>query len=87
MSETQPDEPKQYVVARMHEALAKDGRVNELEIDITLAGRKVFLTGEVTTAARKDAISAVAKDCLPDYEIVNEVNVTSLGAPEPETLS
>jgi osmotically-inducible protein OsmY len=86
-SEAPHDEPKQYLIARIQEALAKDGRVNELDIDVVLAGHKIFLSGEVTTARRKEAISEIARECLPGYEVVNEVNISPFGASEPESLS
>ena len=82
------DEPKQYLIAHIREALAKDGRVNELDIDVAVAGGRIFLTGEVATAKRRDAITEVLRERFPECELVNEVNVASIGpAGEAETLS
>jgi hypothetical protein len=80
-------EPKHYLVGRIREALACDGRVSELEIDITIAGRRIFLAGEVATEGRRLAVAEVARDAAPGYDIVNEVDVTSLGSAQPESLS
>ena len=82
------NEPKQYVVGRVREALATDPRVNELDIAVTVAGRKVFLTGDVATQERKDAISAVVGETVPDYDVHNETSVRQYPERrEPEELS
>jgi hypothetical protein len=80
------DEPKHYVIAHVREALACDGRVNELEIEIAVTGNKISLSGDVATPERKQAISDVVQECLPEHEIYNEVNVTQLADTEPEPL-
>jgi hypothetical protein len=80
------DEPKHYVIAHVREALACDGRVNELEIEIAVTGNKVFLSGDVATQERRHAITEVVQECLPDHEIYNEVAVTQLSDAEPESL-
>ena len=74
------EEPKQYLVAHVREALACDGRVNELDIDVTVAGGRVFLTGCVATQERKDRISAVLAERFPEYVVENEVTVSAAGA-------
>jgi BON domain len=72
------DEPKQYLIAHIREALAEDGRLNELNIDVTVAAGRIFLNGEVATTKRREAIDTVLAERFPDYEISNEVSVTSL---------
>ena len=81
------EEPKSYVVAHIREALARDARTNELHVDVTIAGRRVFLTGEVTTDERKAAVADVVRELLPEYEVHNETSVPRLEQPgEPEEL-
>ena len=80
------DEPKHYVVAHVREALARDSRVNELEIEITVVGDRIFLSGDVTTNERRAAIEQVVHECVPRYEIFNEVSVTQLADADPEML-
>ena len=70
------EEPPHYVVQRIREALAHDERVSELEVKAKVFGRKVFLTGPVSTQERHDAIDAVLAEVLPDYEIHNETEVS-----------
>ena len=82
------EEPKQYVIERVHRALAEDPRIGELDVDVTLAGGRVFLMGDVPTQERKDAISAVVGELLPDHEVCNETSVATLApAGDPEDIS
>jgi len=82
------EEPKQYVIERVHRALAEDPRVGELNVDVTLAGGRVFLMGDVPTQERKDAISDLVGELLPDHEVCNETTVPTLApAGEPEDIS
>lgn len=82
------DEPKQYLIGHIREALAEDERLNELDIDVVVAGGRIFLSGEVATGQRRNAITAVLAERFPGYDIANEVTVTRLApAGEPEPLS
>ena len=82
------DEPKAYLVAHVREALARDPRTSELHVDVTLAGRRIFLTGEVASEEHRRAVSDVVRELVPGYEVHNETAVPPLEAPaEPEKLS
>ena len=70
------NEPKQYVVARIQDVLANDARVGELDVQAKVVGREVFLTGEVPTQGRRDVITVVVGELLPDHEIHNQIAVT-----------
>lgn len=72
---TDAEEPSEYIAERVQAALVTDGRVTELGIDVRVSGMKVFLSGDVATDARRDAVAEVAADVLPDYEVHNHVNV------------
>ena len=69
-------EPEDYTVQRLRDALAADARVGEIGVQVRLTAGKVFLTGQVTTEERRQAVSAVAGEVLPDYEIHNDTVVT-----------
>jgi osmotically-inducible protein OsmY len=75
VAETQNDEPAEYLSEHVHAALAADPRVSELGIQVTISGNKVFLSGDVATDARRDAVAAVAAEVLPDHEVHNHVAV------------
>ena len=68
-----PNEPRHYIVQRVREALAHDGRTNELDLTVSVNGEKVFITGSVPTPERRDAIGVVAREVLPEHEVHNHV--------------
>ncbi len=74
------DDPKHYLVAHVREALAQDPRVNDLNIQVNVAGKKLFLTGNVPTDERCKTIATVVRELLPDYEVHNEITIQSLEA-------
>ena len=81
MTEDGEREPKQYVVAHVREAIAKDPQLNELHVDISVQGGKVFLTGVVGTEERRRTLTEVVRSLVPDHEICNETEVAEF----PET--
>jgi osmotically-inducible protein OsmY len=82
------EQPQDYVIAHLREAFARDGRVNELNVDVTVAGQRVFLTGEVPTEERRRAVGDVAAEVVPGYEIRNQTTVSDVAGPgEAEELS
>jgi len=76
-----PTEPD-YLVGHVQEALAHDPRVNELDVQVTIAGAGIFLDGVVPTEDRRLAISEVVAELLPDHEVHNQVTVASLTEPD-----
>ncbi len=85
MSQPTPDA---YLVERIRSVLAQDSRVNELGIQVTLAGSRVFVTGSVATAERRHAIGTVIAEHFPDVELHNDVSVQQVESkPIRETLS
>ena len=74
-------EPDVYLAEQVRQALIQDPRVNELYVQVVVSGGQVFLRGTVATPERREAISTVAREVLPDHEIHNQ---TKVGAyPEP----
>lgn len=71
----QPDEPLQYVAARIRAAMTEDPRVHMLDVDVRVVGEKVFLRGRVPSEERRDAITEVTHEIAPDLEVHNEVDV------------
>jgi predicted RNA-binding protein with PUA domain len=81
-------EPADYIIQRVRDALAADERVAEMGVEVRIAAGKVFLTGQIPTEERRDAVGVVAGEVLPEYEIHNETVVTELGEhPRVERLS
>lgn len=79
-------EPEDYACQRLQEALAADTRVAELGLDVRAVGGKLFLTGQVPTEERRRAVGVVAAEVLPDYEVHNQTEVTSLAPPRAEEI-
>jgi hypothetical protein len=75
-------EPEVYLIEHVARTLAEDPRVGELELQVRVVGGKVFISGVVATAERQEAVTAVARELLPGYEISNLTTVTSLDEPE-----
>lgn len=81
------DQPVPYLVGRVEEALAHDPRVNEMNVSVTVAGRKIWVTGTVATVERQRAISQVVGDVAPGYEVRNDTSVYCMTeATEPEAI-
>jgi predicted nucleotidyltransferase len=73
--------PDEYLVAHANEALAVDPRTAELELDVTIDGREVVLTGTVATPERQAAVAEVVGKVLPGREIRN---LTAVDGPTAE---
>jgi osmotically-inducible protein OsmY len=69
-------EPEDYTAQRLKEALATDERVAEMGVQVRLVAGKVFLTGQVATEERRQAVGAIAGEVLPEYEVHNDTVVT-----------
>jgi len=76
------DEPAQYTVARVRDALAHDERVAALDLSVRIVGHDVFLTGSVATADRRAAAEAVARAELRGYTVHNQLVVLEPKAPD-----
>ncbi|HEV2810220.1 MAG TPA: BON domain-containing protein [Acidimicrobiales bacterium] len=72
-------EPEDYAIQRLRDALATDDRVAEMGVQVRVVAGKVFLTGQVATPERQQAVGAVASEVLPEYEVHNETVLTVMG--------
>jgi hypothetical protein len=85
--EAGPDVPEEYLVAHAGEALAADPRTAELELDISIDGQEVVVTGTVATPERQAATGEVVARALPGREVRNLTTVEDeAAAPFVETL-
>lgn len=78
---TASDDAPEYLIARIHKALATDGRTGELELDVHLAGGRIFLTGAVATQERCQVVEEVVREVAPDHDVVNELTVAGEAEP------
>ena len=81
------DEPDEYLIAHAHDALVRDPRTAELELDVAVDGGVVVLSGMVATPERQAAVAEVVAQALPDREVRNLTGVEGpTAAPFVETL-
>ena len=73
--------PLQYVVAHVRDALAHDSRVAALDLQVRIVGDELFLTGVVSSVARRDAAEAVVRAEVPHLGIHNQLDVMPADAP------
>jgi osmotically-inducible protein OsmY len=65
----------EYVAAHVQEALARDPRVNEPELGVTVVKGRVVINGNVPTDERRRAVTEVVHECCPDLEVQNQTTV------------
>ncbi|HET6793460.1 MAG TPA: hypothetical protein VFH45_03400 [Acidimicrobiales bacterium] len=70
-----------YSAIHLQEALAGDGRVGELGLQVELRGREVFVRGTVSTAERRAGVEEVIGELMPDARIHNATTVPPLDQP------
>ena len=69
--------PVEHLLTRICDALALDGRVGELGLDVHeeagAVGRRIVVSGFVSTAERKHAIVAVVREVLDALRELSDV--------------
>jgi osmotically-inducible protein OsmY len=73
-----------YLPEHIREKLIHDPRVAEQDLKVDVKDHRVLLGGNVSTLQLRDAITEVARELLPGYEIVNETTVVPATEPEDE---
>jgi hypothetical protein len=66
-----------YTGEQVRGALADDPRVGELDIQVRIAGGRVFLTGSVATDERRQVVGEIVGRLLPSVEVCNGIEVMS----------
>jgi hypothetical protein len=84
--------PLDHVMLHVRDALATDGRVGELGLDVTHEEDVIVVRGAVSNPARKDALTSLVREVLDHYQcalsVRDETEIPAVGAPdrEPEQL-
>ncbi len=65
----------EYLAAHLQEALARDPRVNEPELQVSIVAGRVRITGVVPTEERRAAVDEVAAERCADLEVENRTTV------------
>ena len=71
-------EPDAYLVERIRDALAHDPNVAELGITVRVTPDLVFLTGDVGTPERKEAVAAVVGALADGRAVSNGITVVPI---------
>jgi hypothetical protein len=74
----------EYLAEHVRDCLIHDPRVNEQDVLVRIKERRVYLGGNVSTRELREAISLVARELLPDYEVVNETTLVPAAEPDEE---
>ena len=74
------DAPGPYREESLRRALATDPRVMESELEVSIAGSRVVISGTVPTEGRRVAVTNVARERFPDLEIDNRTVVPTVPA-------
>ncbi len=84
MSQDPPtgEEPVEYLVERVRETIATDADAHELGVAVQAAGGRLLLTGTTASDDQRRAIGQLANQVAPDYDVVNDVDVTPLTPPD-----
>jgi len=64
-----------YVAAHVQEALARDPRVNEPELGVTVVKGRVVVHGNLPTDERRRAVTEVVRECCPGLDVENRTTV------------
>ncbi|TMF14869.1 MAG: BON domain-containing protein [Chloroflexi bacterium] len=80
VTEPRPD----YLPEAIREKLIHDPRVAEQDLRVEVQAHRVMLGGNVASPQLKQRITEVAKELLPDYEVVNETTVVPAAEPDDE---
>jgi osmotically-inducible protein OsmY len=71
--------PDEYLAEDLRTAIATSPDVHEQAITVTVAGGRVLLTGSASTPTQRDAIGELVARLVPEREVVNDVEVPSVG--------
>jgi predicted nucleotidyltransferase len=84
---TGASEPDAYLAAHLLEKLAVDPRTAAADLQMTIAGRKILVKGEMPSQEHRDAVVDVIRDhCQNDFDVDNQIRVTEIRAPEVEEV-
>jgi hypothetical protein len=74
----------EYLAAHLQEHLARDHRVHELELRLSVLADRIVVEGVVPTAGRQEAVREVLEEACPDRVIDDRTSVASYDPPDQE---
>lgn len=79
MSDAGTDDSPEYLAERVRQAVATDVRTTEQGVQVRVTDAELFLSGQVGTPERREAVAEVAAEIVPDRRVHNDVTVVRLG--------
>jgi hypothetical protein len=76
--------PTAYRAEELRQALAAGPRVAEPELDVTIVGDRVVISGTVNTEDRRDAVALITQEHCPDLSVDNRTVVPALPTTDDE---
>jgi hypothetical protein len=78
------DDPVDYRIHLVEQALAQDPAVAELGLQVLATGNTMVISGTVATAERQRAACELVRRLLPDVDVRDNIKVTNLTEPAGE---
>jgi osmotically-inducible protein OsmY len=70
-----------YLEEELRDALATAPGIHEQGISVEIGDRQVRLAGSVATPDQRNAIGRLARELVPNLEVVNAVQIVSMAPP------
>jgi len=77
------EEPTEYSIAHIKEAIATDPHTGELHVEVDVKGAAVVLSGRVSTEQRRTAVESVVLRLYPGARVHNYISVEVLDTEPP----
>lgn len=71
-------EPDAYLCEHVRDALAHDPRVAAPGLRVSVAGGRIFISGDVPTEAAQRAVSDVVAEQFSGHDVVNAASVVTI---------
>jgi hypothetical protein len=75
---TGPDggQPTGYLLKEIERELCEDERLAELHVRLSARSGRIFVQGDVTSAARRETVLQIVHERCPDCTVVDELTVS-----------
>ena len=78
------DDDATYLAAHLQEHLARDERVHELELRLSVIDARIVVEGVVPTADRQAAVCQVLQEKCPEHVVEDRTSVADYEPPDHE---
>lgn len=79
--------PMEYVLKEVERKICDDARLGELNVHLSVRGERIYVQGDVSSAAGRQAVLDLVHDSCPQCSVVDELTVEEDGLSTPPTSS